>query len=310
MAELVRVDARFDQGRAELPDGVVATEENGATLLQRRHEVAGVGVEPLCVSGIVDVRRWKIRVAKKAVLLERTISLLGKLVFIPGILRKQRKRGAAMRCRRAQEVRPLQAEDLRIERVAHLVDPAALEPRCIKQLPRSVVGKHRVEGVAVPLSRFREDHRQRLVVSAARNGSELLRKRAQAVRIRLHVIGSGLGNLDAWPQCGRRGATQHAKHSPSSDRHERAHGDLLGLETDFAGRNLASASLRDKASLTRRTASSIAAAMAKRSGRLILLLFLLGWPLAAQAVQPDEVLSDPQLETRARALSRELRCMV
>jgi cytochrome c-type biogenesis protein CcmH len=82
------------------------------------------------------------------------------------------------------------------------------------------------------------------------------------------------------------------------------------LETDFAGRNLASASLRDKASLTRRTASSIAAAMAKRSGRLILLLFLLGWPLAAQAVQPDEVLSDPQLETRARALSRELRCMV
>jgi cytochrome c-type biogenesis protein CcmH len=50
--------------------------------------------------------------------------------------------------------------------------------------------------------------------------------------------------------------------------------------------------------------------MAKRSGRLILLLILLGWPLAAQAVQPDEMLSDPQLELRARALSRELRCMV
>src|SRR5438105_4012432 len=28
------------------------------------------------------------------------------------------------------------------------------------------------------------------------------------------------------------------------------------------------------------------------------------------AVQPDEVLSNPQLEARARALSRELRCMV
>jgi cytochrome c-type biogenesis protein CcmH len=28
------------------------------------------------------------------------------------------------------------------------------------------------------------------------------------------------------------------------------------------------------------------------------------------AVQPDEVLSDPALESRARALSRELRCMV
>ena len=34
------------------------------------------------------------------------------------------------------------------------------------------------------------------------------------------------------------------------------------------------------------------------------------WPLAAWAVQPDEVLSDPALEVRARALSKELRCLV
>jgi cytochrome c-type biogenesis protein CcmH len=49
-----------------------------------------------------------------------------------------------------------------------------------------------------------------------------------------------------------------------------------------------------------------------RSKLFLLLLFLvvLCWPLAAQAVQPDEMLSDPQLEARARALSRELRCMV
>jgi len=32
--------------------------------------------------------------------------------------------------------------------------------------------------------------------------------------------------------------------------------------------------------------------------------------LAAVAVQPDEVLSDPRLEARARSLSKELRCMV
>jgi cytochrome c-type biogenesis protein CcmH len=31
---------------------------------------------------------------------------------------------------------------------------------------------------------------------------------------------------------------------------------------------------------------------------------------AADAVQPDEIMSDPALETRARDLSRELRCMV
>ena len=44
--------------------------------------------------------------------------------------------------------------------------------------------------------------------------------------------------------------------------------------------------------------------------KLFLLLLVLCWPLAAQAVQPDEMLSDPQLEARARTLSRELRCMV
>jgi cytochrome c-type biogenesis protein CcmH len=32
------------------------------------------------------------------------------------------------------------------------------------------------------------------------------------------------------------------------------------------------------------------------------------WPL--HAVEPDEMLSDPKLEARARALSKELRCMV
>jgi cytochrome c-type biogenesis protein CcmH len=43
--------------------------------------------------------------------------------------------------------------------------------------------------------------------------------------------------------------------------------------------------------------------------RFALLLALAG-PSPAGAVQPDEILPDPALETRARALSRELRCMV
>jgi cytochrome c-type biogenesis protein CcmH len=42
---------------------------------------------------------------------------------------------------------------------------------------------------------------------------------------------------------------------------------------------------------------------------LILAISVLG-ACPALAVQPDEILSDPALETRARNLSRELRCMV
>ncbi len=39
-------------------------------------------------------------------------------------------------------------------------------------------------------------------------------------------------------------------------------------------------------------------------------LILLVWSSPLWAVQPDEILPDPALEARARALSKELRCMV
>lgn len=42
--------------------------------------------------------------------------------------------------------------------------------------------------------------------------------------------------------------------------------------------------------------------------RLALALVLVAGPLAA--IGPDEILADPALEARARALSRELRCLV
>ncbi len=48
---------------------------------------------------------------------------------------------------------------------------------------------------------------------------------------------------------------------------------------------------------------------ARRLAIAISILVLLA-PLAALAVEPDEILGDATLEARARALSRELRCMV
>jgi Uncharacterized protein involved in biosynthesis of c-type cytochromes len=43
---------------------------------------------------------------------------------------------------------------------------------------------------------------------------------------------------------------------------------------------------------------------------LLLAAFLALTPIAAQAVQPDEVLPDPALEGRAREISKDLRCLV
>jgi cytochrome c-type biogenesis protein CcmH len=47
-----------------------------------------------------------------------------------------------------------------------------------------------------------------------------------------------------------------------------------------------------------------------RKFALFALLLALIVPQTAHAVTPDEILKDPALETRARNLSRELRCMV
>jgi cytochrome c-type biogenesis protein CcmH len=44
--------------------------------------------------------------------------------------------------------------------------------------------------------------------------------------------------------------------------------------------------------------------------RLAVILLALSLSAPALAVQPDEILKDPKLEARARALSQELRCMV
>ena len=49
---------------------------------------------------------------------------------------------------------------------------------------------------------------------------------------------------------------------------------------------------------------------AARTLRFVAALGFVVWAGAAHAVQPDEVMADPAQETRARALSRELRCMV
>jgi cytochrome c-type biogenesis protein CcmH len=48
----------------------------------------------------------------------------------------------------------------------------------------------------------------------------------------------------------------------------------------------------------------------RRVLRIAVAAALLACAMPAQAVQPDEILADPRLETRARELSRELRCMV
>jgi cytochrome c-type biogenesis protein CcmH len=48
----------------------------------------------------------------------------------------------------------------------------------------------------------------------------------------------------------------------------------------------------------------------KRVGLLVFVAMLLCPPVLYAAVQPNEILSNPALEARARALSQQLRCMV
>src|SRR2546426_6548091 len=60
-----------------------------------------------------------------------------------------------------------------------------------------------------------------------------------------------------------------------------------------------------------RLASPEAGASMSCFGLVAIAVFIvLQFATAAVAVQPDEMLAEPKLEARARALSRELRCMV
>jgi cytochrome c-type biogenesis protein CcmH len=47
-----------------------------------------------------------------------------------------------------------------------------------------------------------------------------------------------------------------------------------------------------------------------RAGLVLILLALMAAPLPATAITPEEMLADPALESRARALSKQLRCLV
>ncbi len=42
----------------------------------------------------------------------------------------------------------------------------------------------------------------------------------------------------------------------------------------------------------------------------LMLVLAVGWSFPVRAVQPDEMLSDPKLEARARVISEQLRCLV
>src|SRR5579871_1561640 len=50
--------------------------------------------------------------------------------------------------------------------------------------------------------------------------------------------------------------------------------------------------------------------MIRLVARVLLVVALVFGPTICRAVQPDEIMSNPKLEARARALSQQLRCMV
>ena len=50
--------------------------------------------------------------------------------------------------------------------------------------------------------------------------------------------------------------------------------------------------------------------MSRALRAILILVLLLAGPLAAGAVEPDEILADPALEARARGLSAGFRCLV
>lgn len=106
-------------------------------------------------------------------------------------------------------------------------------------------------------------------------------------------VADAVGRMRA-PESDKRGSRENPHPYPSPHRP--------------LGRTLVSRRAIGEGRCTPITQSRVAPALRRKLLLLLALLAALASP--ALAVQPDEVMKDPALETRARALSSELRCLV
>src|SRR5260221_12425946 len=85
----------------------------------------------------------------------------------------ERKMRWAMGCRNTQEVGLLKSPDLRIQGIAHGVEPGTGQIRVVPGLFRSAfVCKHRVERSRIPYVRIVGNHRARREVAPPRHGGK------------------------------------------------------------------------------------------------------------------------------------------
>ncbi|KVL15634.1 hypothetical protein WL14_21350 [Burkholderia cepacia] len=175
--QLVGIRVRAVEPLREFPDRVVTRQEHDAALLQRGDAVV---VRRECAVGrLVVLRALRLRGFR----VEQRVGRKGgagefrEAVFVPRGLVEQCEMRAAVRGRYDEEIRMAIRPDLRVQRIAHQVQPRAAELGVVPYLLRAAaVAGQFGERRMIPLVGTFEDHRHRLEVAPPRRGREAARE--------------------------------------------------------------------------------------------------------------------------------------
>src|SRR5713101_5601285 len=118
-----RAGRTWDESGGLFPNGIVAGHENYAAPHQRRNRIVLAGKGPRRVFIIPGIGSRRLLLNDQRIGLELLAGQSGELILVPHGLIVERKKRCAMRNRNSEEIRMLERPDLRIQRVAHQVQP-------------------------------------------------------------------------------------------------------------------------------------------------------------------------------------------
>ena len=154
----------------------MTTQEDDATLLQRGDVIA---VRPEHAFGILALREICRRPLgrRQRVGLELAAGKRSQVVLVPHRLVEQREVSRAVRGGDGKKIPVSKGEDLRVDRIAHQVEPRTRDIGVVPHLlARALVGDGLLERFVIPEIRTLENHRHGFEVASARSAAQPFRQ--------------------------------------------------------------------------------------------------------------------------------------
>ena len=168
MRELVGIDAGLDQGPCLFPDRIVAAHEDNAAPHQRRYGIVFSGEGSRRILIVRGIGRRCLLLDDQRIGPEPVARQLGEAILVPRRLIVEREKRRTMSHRHREEIRMFERPDLRIERIAHEVQPGACDVGIVPDLlGHRFVRENFRQSFVIPLLPAVQDHRHGLEIATA-----------------------------------------------------------------------------------------------------------------------------------------------